>query len=115
MRLPDDNALLVDFEAGEATLAADLDLLDFTKVNNARALGPAVPAAVTYEAIWSGPISRDISVQDSDHGFRGQFRENTASLAWSASQDGFKFVSDAAQTSTSVFAQLGRERNGIFF
>ena len=70
---------------------------------------------VSYELRWRGPIARDISVRDTDHGFRGRFLENTATLAFSASEAGFKFVSDSANTSTSVFAQLGRESNGIFF
>jgi hypothetical protein len=105
----------MDFEAGEATLIADIDLRDFAKKANSFALGTAVPAAITYEVRWRGPIKREVSVQDTDNGFRGLFRENQATLSWSASQAGFKFVSDAANTSTSVFAQIGRESNGIFF
>ena len=115
MPLPDDGALVIDFEAGEATLLVDVDVLDYTKKENAFALGAAVPAAITYELEWSGPITRDVTVRDADHGFRGRFLENQARLAWSASQAGFKFVSDPANTSTSLFAQLGRERNGVFF
>ena len=115
MPLPDDNPLLLDFEAGEATLIADLDLADYTSIPNSFALGAGVPAEVTYEVRWTGPIARDISVRDTANGFRGQFPENTATLAWSASRAGFKFISDSADTSTSVFAQLGRERNGVFF
>jgi hypothetical protein len=107
--------LLVNFEAAEATLIADLDMLDYGTIPNAVALGPAIPAAVSYELRWSGPISREVSVRDPDQGFRGLFKENNVSLAWSASRAGFKFVSDAANTSKSVFAQLGRESNGIFF
>ena len=78
-------------------------------------LGAAVPANVNYEVRWSGPISRLVSVRDTDHTFRGQFMENTASLTWSASRLGFTFASDPATTSTSLFAQLGQESNGIFF
>jgi hypothetical protein len=115
MRLPDDNPLLVDFDAGEATVIGDLDLGDYTKIPNSLSLGAGVPAGVTFELRWSGPISREVSVRDAAHGFRGLFRENTATLTWSASRSGFKFVSDAANTSKSVFAQLGRESNGIFF
>jgi hypothetical protein len=63
---------------------------------------------------WRGPIKREASVLDTDNGFRGLFKENQATLSWSASQTGFSFVSDAANTSTTVFAQLGREANGIF-
>jgi hypothetical protein len=113
--LPDDNPLLLDFEAGEATLIADLDVADYTSIPNSFGLGAGVPAGVTYEVRWLGPIARDISVRDPANGFRGQFRENTATLAWSASRAGFKFTSDGADTSKTVFAQLGRESNGIFF
>jgi hypothetical protein len=115
MPLPDDNPLVVNFEAGEATLIAELDVLDYTSIPNAVNLGPAVPAEVSYELRWSGPISRDITFGDSDRGFRGQFRENKATLTWSASRSGFKFVSDAANTSSSVFAELACESNGIFY
>ena len=115
MPLPRDNPLVVDFPAGEATLVADLDVLDYTSIPNAVNLGPAVPAEVSYELRWAGPISRDIMVQDSDRLFRGRFLENKATLTWSASRAGFKFVSDAANTSTSVFAELARESNGLFF
>jgi hypothetical protein len=92
----------------------DIDVRDFTKKATSFVLGPAVPAAVNYELRWRGPIKREATVRDADNGFRGLFRENQATLSWSASQAGFKFVSDAANTSTSVFAQLGRESNGIF-
>ena len=107
--------LLVNFDAGEATLIADIDMLDYGKVPNALALGPAVPASISYEVRWRGPVSREASVRDTNTSFRGQFKENTATLSWSASRAGFKFVSDAANTSKALFSQLGRESNGIFF
>jgi hypothetical protein len=113
--LPEDSALVIDFEAAEATLIVDIDVRDFTKKAISFALGPAVPAALTYELRWSGPIKREASVRDADNGFRGLFKENQATFSWSTSQAGFKFDSDAANTSTSVFAQIGRESNGIFF
>jgi hypothetical protein len=115
MPLPNDNPLLINFETAEATLIADLDMLDYTTAANALVFGAAVPASVRYEVRWSGPISRDITVRDSDHGFRGRFLENTARVSCSASRAGFKFVSDPASTSTTLFAQLGRESNGVFF
>ena len=96
-------------------LDADLDVLDYAKLGNGLSLGPAVPAAVTYEIVWTDPITRDITVRDTANGFSGRFLENRASITWSASQVGFSFVSDVADTSTTVFAELGRERNGIFF
>ncbi len=33
----------------------------------------------------------------------------------SAEREGFRFVSDPAAMSLSVFAELGRERNGLYF
>jgi hypothetical protein len=115
MRLPDDNPLLIDFDSAEATVIGDLDLGDYTKIPNALSLGAAVPVNVTFELRWSGPVTREASVRDSTYGFRGLFKENSATLTFSATRAGFKFVSDAANTSTSVFAQLGQESNGIFF
>jgi len=114
MPLPDDNPLLLNFDAAEATLIADLDVLDGGSLPNSLALGATVPTNVTYELRWSGPISREVSVRDTDHGFRGLFKENAATLRWSASRAGFKFASDPASTSTSAFAELGQESNGIF-
>jgi hypothetical protein len=115
MPLPHDNPLTIDFEAGAATLIADLDVLDYTSIPNAVTLGPAVPANVTFELRWSGPIKRDITFQDPTRTFRGRFLENQAILSWSASRSKFSFVSDAANTSTSEFAELARESNGLFF
>jgi hypothetical protein len=115
MPLPRDNPLTIDFEAGAATLIADLDVLDYTSIPNAGVFGPAVPANVKFDLRWSGPIKRDITFQDSTRTFRGRFLENQATLSWSASRSKFAFVSDAANTSTSVFAELARESNGLFF
>jgi hypothetical protein len=115
MPLPKDNPLLVNFDAAEATLLADLDVTDYTKIPNSLALGAGVPAAITYELRWSGPITREASVRDAANGFRGLFLEDQATMSFLASEAGFKFVSDAANTSTSVFAQIGQESNGVFF
>jgi hypothetical protein len=90
-------------------------MLDYGNIPNAVMLGAAVPATVNYNVRWSGPISRLVSVADKDHSFRGLFKENTASLTWSASRAGFTFASDPATTSTSLCAQLRQESNGIFF
>lgn len=112
--MPDDNPLLINFDEAEATLIADLDVLDYTNIPNALSLGAAVPADLTYELRWSGPITREVGFRDATNGFRGLYLENQAALSWTASRAGFTFASDPANTSTSVFAQLGRESNGIF-
>lgn len=43
--------------------------------------------------------------------FRATVFEDTASIHWSAHEKGFSFVS---KTSTSNFAEIGREHNGRF-
>jgi hypothetical protein len=54
-------------------------------------------------------------VRDAAHGFAGEFVETDARIAWSAGEAGLRFVSDPASTSTTIFALLGHERNGVFF
>jgi hypothetical protein len=54
-------------------------------------------------------------VKDPAVGFAGEFFLSQATMTWSAANsDGFQFVSDPSGT-TSVFAQLGHMRNGVFF
>jgi hypothetical protein len=41
---------------------------------------------------------------------------NTSSrIEWSATKQGFTFVSDSSDTSVSDLSVLGTERNGVFF
>ena len=47
--------------------------------------------------------------------FTGDFVQNTASIVWSASSAGLLYESGAEETSISVFAEVGHERNGVFF
>lgn len=48
-------------------------------------------------------------------GFKGEFREAKATVTWSGSTEDSSFVSQAASTSESIFAFIGREQNGVFF
>jgi len=74
---------------------------------------------------WSGIIKRDTANEPVNQ-MRGSFVENTATIAVTATTPitivtalsnghGFRFVSDPASTSVSNFAQIGDERNGIFY
>ena len=75
---------------------------------------PDVPSTVSLDMEWSGKTAR-VTVEDLVNGFAGNYRECRATIAWSAKEAGFSFVSDAAGTSVTRFAELGRERNGRFF
>jgi hypothetical protein len=103
----------------------DLALMDWktnpNSISGGKLLGPGVPATVSYEINWSG-VTRKVKVRDAKNGFAGLFKETGATMAWSASQkkqfdspDGFTFVSDAAKTTKTAFAEIGHERNGVFF
>lgn len=112
--MPDDS-VQVNPGAGKATYRAeDLVTLDFGDIVNDLLHGAAVPATVSFEVRWerSGDHFR---LRDAANGFVGEFVEATASIEWSAQEATFSFVSDPASASTSVFAAVGNERNGVFF
>jgi hypothetical protein len=112
------DAVSVQFGAGRAHYAVShMSMPDFFDIPNAifRFEDPvSVPAVVSFDIDWSGPVTDRMHVEDPDEGFEGQFVLNQATMTWSAeSDDGFRFVSDPSPT-TSAFAMLGKERNGVF-
>jgi hypothetical protein len=48
-------------------------------------------------------------------GFAGEFIRNRAQMEWTATAGDYTFVSDPLITSSSSFAEIGKERNGSFF
>ena len=76
--------------------------------------GPSVPATVSFEVRWSGVKARH-KFDNKRLDFAGQFVVGDATIVWSARQAGFTFQSDPAATSTTVYAELGHERNGVFY
>ena len=93
----------------------DLATRDFGNIVNDLQHGPSVPATASFDVQWSGKGSQ-FQLRDAANGFRGEFVETLqATIAWSAQESGFTFVSDPPETSQAVFAELGREHNGVFF
>jgi hypothetical protein len=112
------------FEAdvGEGTASlqvTDLDVDDYFSIGNAL-FGPPgneVSGNASYAITWgSSPSSRRVDVRNTTDRFVGSYLVNeNAAITWEASnQTGFRFASspDGAQV---VSAQLGHERNGVFF
>jgi hypothetical protein len=63
-----------------------------------------------------GPASPwRVAAADEADGFAGVFLEDTATIEFSAEQEGFTFVSDPAETTVTHFAEIGEERDGVFF
>ena len=93
----------------------------FTK---ASAFGPNwatafVPATVSFDVVWSAPVTRRLNFQDTTHldPFGGAFVENRATVTWSGSNaNGFTFTANPGDFSTSfnAFAELAHVQNGIF-
>jgi hypothetical protein len=130
-----DSDVRVNVAAGTAELHVhDLPELDYYSpagTGDLASLGPTwqsgyFASTVSFDAVWSGPVTRTVNVKDTANGFAGHFKENQATVTWSAqSTSGFNFTSNAGNFSTSEpnidgaipnhFAQVGHERNGVFF
>jgi hypothetical protein len=78
---------------------------------------------VSFDVVWSGPITRRVSVLDGTLGnqYAGEYVENQATVTWSGTnlKTGFSFTANPGTLATSSvdggFAELGHERNGSFF
>jgi hypothetical protein len=114
----------------------ELDYYSPAGTGDLASLGPTwqtgyFDALVNIDVVWSDPVTRRVDVRDAANGFAGQFNENQATVTWSASSaSGFSFTSNPGNFSTSdpevpgvngvtaplnFFAQVGKERNGVFF
>jgi hypothetical protein len=93
----------------------DLATRDFGNLVNDLQHGASVPATASFDIKWSSKKSQ-FQQREAANGFRGEFVETAqATITWSAQEAGFTFVSYPAETSQTVFAELGREHNGVFF
>ena len=90
-----------------------LDMPDAFNLGNSLAEGPTVPGNVGFEVVWTatGPAA---PVRSDAHGFAGEFRKARATVAWSGRTEQSRYESDTAEGSKTVFAFVGRERNGVF-
>jgi hypothetical protein len=120
VELPEDS-VDVEFDRGRASLRGfDVPVFDYGTLPNAL-FGP-VPSplptgSVSFKVTWGGAGQR-VHVRNTDPvygGFAGEFIRNTAQMEWTATVGDYTFASDPLSTSSSSFAEIGRERNGSFF
>ena len=97
----------VEIDLGRTT--ASFQLKDFALLDTI----PNVAATVSLSMEWHGERA-ETEVKDLVNGFAGSYRECSATIQWSGEEAGFSFVSDPASSSMTRFAEIGRERNGIF-
>ena len=107
----------IDLSGGRATLEVhDLHMKDYIDIVNAVVGGGPrpVPSIVSYLVEWTatGALNEFDNVAQQ---FRGEFRNAIARMEWSARTVDFDFVSAPIATSTTDAAQLGSERNGVFY
>jgi hypothetical protein len=99
--------------------ADDVPIFDYTTIPNALfGGGPApTPGSVSFTVTWSG-VEERLKIRNTDPvygGFAGEFIHNAAQMEWTATVGAFTFDSAPLSTSSSVFAEIGHERNGVFF
>lgn len=105
---------------GKAVMqASNVPIFDYVDIPNALFGGgpEPVPGTVSFTVAWSG-VNERVKIINTDPvygGFAGKFVRNNAQMEWSASVGDYEFVSEPLATSYSSFAELGHERNGIFF
>ena len=87
---------------------------DFGSLGNALSGGSGAPATVSFEVRWSG-VDERVNIKDPVAGFAGEYVRGHAQMAWTADVGCYHFQSDPIETSSSDFATLGTERNGVFF
>jgi hypothetical protein len=87
----------------------------FNVVNALFGGGPTpIAARASFDVRWHGGGDRN-DVEDAAVGFSLHAVQGDATIDWSASNaDGFTFISSAAGQ-TTAFAEVGKERNGVFF
>jgi hypothetical protein len=109
------DGVAADLATGTAAYkATNVSCRDSGYVVNGIIQGPWQPATVSWDMRWSGPTGHS-KVRDSTNRFDLDALETKCTIDWSA--DGpneFSFKADPA-SSNSVYALVGRERNGVFF
>lgn len=114
MRIPS-NAVQVNLNEGTASLqVSGQHVRDFFNIPNSLNNGHSLAATVSYNIHWHGVKDRR-HVHNSTLHVEGLFLDTLANIEWTGSNSsGFHFTSDE-EGQTTVSAQIGHERNGVFF
>lgn len=101
------DAVRFDFGEGSATLSLQDVAVDDAVGDSSE------PAAVSLSMQWSA-AAVSLPAADPAVGFAGSYRESSATIAWSAAESSFTFVSDPDAAVDVRFAQIGQESTGSF-
>jgi hypothetical protein len=111
----------VDRGSGRATMSVrNIEMLDYFNWPNAAVLGDidgTEPGVVSFHIEWAK--SKDRRRFSHGAGTPEQWRAtvvlNAAKAEWEGETAKAHYVSDLLATSNSLFAEVGYERNGVFF
>lgn len=116
----DGDGIQAQLGTGDATLqVSNAAILDYGDIANALFGNgpPPIPGVVSFKVQWNG-VNQRVNIRNTDPvygGFAGEFIRNTAQMQWTAQVGDLLFESDPIGTSSSSFAEIGHERNGVFF
>jgi hypothetical protein len=104
---------------GNARLHAEnLAMPDFGNFFNAISTDPdpaPIASHVSFDVRWHGTGARR-KIRDADFGFVGHYVEGTASISFTAANDGSGVTyTSQADGQRTISAGVGHERNGLFF
>ena len=94
---------------------ANQHVRDWPSILSALNNDPSAPATVSYTIHWHG-VRRRRQVRNETLHVAGLFLDTHATIEWTGHNEatGFTFTADAAGQ-TVISAQIGHERNGVFF
>jgi hypothetical protein len=87
---------------------------DYHDLLNAITGGPFLPAVVSFRVEW-GRSSDKHHFHDPEDRFDADVALNSAMAWWRGETSEALYVADDISTSASLFAEVGHERNGVYF
>ena len=109
------DAISVNMASGTGRLClTDTFVIDAHDVVSGLTRQPADQASVSLVVHWENPGDGG-HAHDTTNRFDLTYVNTSSRIEWSATKQGFKFVSDPSDTSVSDLSVLGTEINGVFF
>jgi len=94
--------------------AQGLQLKDYHEFVNSLLDGPSEPGVASFRVVWSASNDAHAS-HDPASEFEGEFVFTTAQIEWTGRTPTASYTSDPLSPSTTLFAEVGTEQNGVFF
>src|SRR5262245_10763404 len=105
--------VVVNPRSGRAVYqATNLPMLDYHDFVSSVTGGQTVPGIVSFRVEWA-PARDKHNYRYEPNRWRGNFVQTTATCTWSGKTAEAEFSTDT--NDPSIFAEVGRERSGVFF